>query len=104
VIKLAFLWGVRFWLRLIREIMASIIDVCKRCWNGDIDPVIQEIDSVLAKPLSQTMLANSITYTPGTVTIDVDVPKKLLYVGVINPRKREEVIPLEPYIERWIEK
>ncbi len=97
-------WGIRFWLRLIREILASIIDVSKRCLNGNIDPVISPIDSILAKPISQTMLANSITYTPGTVTIDVNVPEKRLYVGVINPRKREEIIPLEPHIERWLEK
>ncbi len=101
---MAFIWGVRFWLRLIREIMASIIDVTKRCFNGDIDPVIIPIDSILAKPISQTMLANSITYTPGTVTIEVDVPEKRLYVGAINPRTRGEVIPLEPHIERWLEK
>lgn len=101
---LSLIWGVRFWLRLIREIMLSIVDVCKRCWNGDIDPVIQKIDSILTKPLSQIMLANSITYTPGTVTIDVEVQNKVLYVGIINPRKREEIIPLESHIERWIEK
>jgi energy-converting hydrogenase B subunit A len=101
---LAFIWGVRFWLRLIREIMASIIDVTKRCFNGDIDPVIISIDSVLAKPVSQTMLANSITYTPGTVTIEVDVPEKRIYVGAINPRTRGEIIPLEPHVERWLGK
>lgn len=101
---MAFMWGVRFWLRLIREIMACIIDVTKRCFNGDIDPVLISVDSTLAKPISQTMLANSITYTPGTVTIEVDVREKRLYVGAISPRTREEVVPLEPYIERWLGK
>ncbi len=84
--------------------MASIIDVSKRCFNGDIDPIIMSIDSILTKPISQTMLANSITYTPGTVTIEIDVPTKRLYVGSINPRSRGEVIPLEPHIARWLEK
>jgi len=50
------------------------------------------------------MLANSITYTPGTVTIDIDVEGKKLYVGAINPKKRDEVIPMEPHIEGWLEK
>ncbi len=98
------IWGLRFWLRLIREILASILDVTKRCLNGDIDPNITVIDTVLKKPLSQTMLANSITYTPGTVTIDIDVEGKKLYVGAINPKKRDEVIPMEPHIEGWLEK
>ncbi|MCC6013182.1 MAG: Na+/H+ antiporter subunit E [Candidatus Verstraetearchaeota archaeon] len=101
---MSFFWGIRFWLRLIREILACIIDVSKRCLNGDIDPVIQSVDSILAKPISQTMLANSITYTPGTVTIDVNVSEKRIFVGAINPRKREEIIPLEPYVERWLGK
>lgn len=101
---MSFLWGVRYWLRLLREIMVSIIDVSKRCLNGDIDPIIIQIDSILAKPISQTMLANSITYTPGTVTIEVDVPAKRMYVGAINPRTRGEIIPLEPHVERWLER
>ncbi len=97
-------WGIRFWLRLIREILASILDVSKRCLNGDIDPNITVVDTTLKKPIAHTMLANSITYTPGTVTIDIDVEGKKLYVGAINPKKREEIIPMEPHIEGWLEK
>jgi len=93
------IWGARYWLRLIREIMGSIIDVSKRCLNGDIDPFILPIDTVLEKPVPQIMLANSITYTPGTVTIEIDTPGKVLYVGAISPRTRGEVIPMEPHVE-----
>ncbi|MDD1776285.1 MAG: Na+/H+ antiporter subunit E [Candidatus Methanomethylicus sp.] len=98
------IWGMRYWLRLIREIIGSIIDVSKRCVNGDIDPCIIPIDTVLQSPVPQIMLANSITYTPGTVTIEIDTPGKILYVGAINPRTRGEVIPLEPHVEGWIGK
>jgi len=101
---MGFTWGVRFWLRLVREILASVIDVSKRCWNGDIDPYIHVVDTVLEKPLSQTMLANSITYTPGTVSIDIDVQGKKIYVGTIAPRGRGDIIPMEPHVEGWLGK
>lgn len=99
---MGFLWGVRYWLRLIREILASIIDVTKRCMNGEIDPYIHVIDTVLEKPVSQIFLANSITYTPGTVTIDIDVEGRKLYVGTISPRGRNDIIPMEPHVEGWL--
>lgn len=98
------IWGARFWLRLIREIIVSVIDVSKRCLNGEIDPYIHVIDTVLEKPVPQIMLANSITYTPGTVTIDIDVEGKKLYVGTIFPRGRNDIIPLEPHIVGWLGK
>jgi multicomponent Na+:H+ antiporter subunit E len=37
-----------------------------------IDPVIVTFDSVLTSPLARTTFANSITLTPGTITLDVD--------------------------------
>ncbi|MDI9644086.1 MAG: Na+/H+ antiporter subunit E [Candidatus Verstraetearchaeota archaeon] len=99
---MGFIWGVRFWFCLVREIVSSVVDVSKRCLNGDIDPYIHVIDTVLENPVSQVMLANSITYTPGTVTIDIDVEGKRLYVGTISPRGKCDIIPLEPHVERWL--
>lgn len=37
-----------------------------------IDPVIVTFDSGLTSPLARTTFANSITLTPGTITLDVD--------------------------------
>ncbi len=37
-----------------------------------IDPVVAEHTSMLKRPVSETALANSITLTPGTLTVDVD--------------------------------
>ena len=96
------MWGIRYWLRLVREIMGSIIDVSKRCLNGDIDPCVVAIDTDVKNPLGQIMLANSITYTPGTVTIEIEREKKQLLVGAINPRGRADVIPLEPHVLGWL--
>jgi len=100
---MGFMWGVRYWLRLIREIIGSIIDVSKRCMNGDIDPCIVEFDTDFTNHVPQIMLANSITYTPGTVTIDVDSQGKYL-VGAINPRSKGDIIPMSPHVEGWVGK
>lgn len=39
-----------------------------------IDPVIVTFDTVLTSPLARTTFANSITLTPGTITLDIDGP------------------------------
>lgn len=101
---MGFVWGVRYWLRLVREITGSIIDVSKRCMNGDIDPCLITIDMGFERPVSQIMLANSITYTPGTVVIDMDSQAKTIILGSINPRTKGEIIPLEPHVEGWLGK
>jgi len=44
------------------------------------------------------VLANSITLTPGTLTIDVLHEEQKLIVAVLTPRSREEIIPFESLI------
>jgi len=73
------------------------LDVAMRVITGEIRPGIVRIDSGLKKSLSSTMLANSITLTPGTLTVDVDDgPEKgnLFYIHWIfvtdeNPAEEE---------------
>jgi len=48
------------------------VDVAYRVITGKIRPGIVRIDSGLKGSLAQAMLANSITLTPGTLTVDVD--------------------------------
>ncbi len=62
-----------------------------------------EIPTVLERPISQTILANSITLTPGTLSIDLDSEKQVLRVATITPRSNEDVIPFEPYIKGMLE-
>jgi energy-converting hydrogenase B subunit A len=95
-------WGIRYWLRLIREIMGSIVDVSKRCLNGDIDPCLVTIDTDVKKPLAQVLLTSSITYTPGTVTIDIESQERKILVGSINPRTRGDITPMEPHVIGWL--
>jgi energy-converting hydrogenase B subunit A len=71
--------------------------------NGDIEPIIVEIPTTLKRPISQTILANSITLTPGTLSIDLDSKNQIIRVAIITPRSKEEVIPFEPYIKGMLE-
>jgi energy-converting hydrogenase B subunit A len=96
-------YGIAYFIVLIFEIIKATIDVATRTVNGNIEPVIVEIPTVLKRPISQTILANSITLTPGTLSIDLDSENQVLKVAIISPRSNEEVIPFEPYIKGMLE-
>ena len=96
-------YAIAYFIILIFEIIKATIDVAKRTINGNVEPVIMEIETDLKRPISQVILANSITLTPGTLSIDVDPEKCILKVATISPRTKEEVIPFEPYIKGWLE-
>lgn len=63
------------------------IDVAYRVITGKINPGIVKISPDLKTDLGITMLANSITLTPGTLSVDVDDDKNDLYVHWINVKK-----------------
>ena len=48
------------------------IDVAKRVITGEIRPGIVKINPGLRTDIARTLLADSITLTPGTLTVDVD--------------------------------
>jgi len=60
------------------------IDVAYRVITGRINPAIVKINPNLKNDLSITILANSITLTPGTLSVDVDQKTNELYVHWIN--------------------
>ena len=60
------------------------IDVAYRVITGRINPAIVKINPNLKNDLSVTILANSITLTPGTLSVDVDEKTNELYVHWIN--------------------
>jgi multicomponent Na+:H+ antiporter subunit E len=59
---------------LIKEIVWANIYVAEKVLDPrlPIDPVIIKHTSAFKRPVSETALANSITLTPGTLTVDVD--------------------------------
>lgn len=70
------------------ELAKSNIDVAIRVITGDIRPGIVKIPSKQKSDVGVAMLANSITLTPGTLTVDVD-SKKNLYVHWINVKNKK---------------
>lgn len=96
-------YGIAYFIVLLFEILKAEIDVVKRIINGDVDPVVVEIKTELKRPVAQVLLANSITLTPGTLSIDLDSENCILKVATISPRSVEEVIPFEPYIKGMLE-
>lgn len=60
------------------------IDVAYRVITGKINPGIIKIKPDLKEDLSITMLANSITLTPGTLSVDIDEDSNELYIHWIN--------------------
>ena len=96
-------YAIAYFIVLIIEIIKATIDVALRTLNGKVEPEIIEIETELKSPISQVILANSITLTPGTLSIDVDTENCIIKVATIFPRKKEDVIPFEPYIKGWLE-
>lgn len=84
------------------EVVRANIDVTARVLALDnedaIEPEVILIPLRVETDLAITLLANSITITPGTVTLDYDTDTNALYVHVIDGRDLEAV--LEP-IRNW---
>jgi len=63
-----------YWAWLLKEIIVSNIYVCRLILNPalPISPTVIALRSSQSTDLARVIFANSITLTPGTVTIDVD--------------------------------
>jgi len=96
-------YAIAYFVVLIFEIIKATLDVSRKTIDGNVEPVVMEIETELKRPISQTILANSITLTPGTLSIDLDSENQILKVAVITARTKEEVIPFEPYIKGMLE-
>ena len=79
---LVYLVGPFFW-----GMARANIDVAYRVITGRINPGIVKISPGLKTDLGITMLANSITLTPGTLSVDVDEETNDLYVHWIKVKK-----------------
>jgi len=62
-------------------------DVAYRVITGKINPGIVNISPDLKTDLGITLLANSITLTPGTLSVDIDEEKNDLYIHWINVKE-----------------
>ena len=97
-------YGIIYFLDLIYEIIKSTIDVVfNKIMRRDINPVVIDVETVLKRPVSQTILANSISLTPGTLSVELDSENQIIKVAAISPRSKEDIIPFEKYIKKMLE-
>lgn len=84
------------------------LDVAKRIITGNIKPGIVKVNPGLKDGLAMTILADSITLTPGTITVDVDEDDgsfyiHWIYVDDVNPSEEEVYGPFAKWARRLAE-
>jgi len=62
-----------YWGWLLKELVLANIDVAKRVWIGkkSIYPVVKTLPVSQSTDMGKVIYANSITLTPGTITVDL---------------------------------
>ncbi len=75
----------------IKEVVKANLDVIYRVLHPElpINPGIVKIRTDIKSETALTFLANSITLTPGTLTVDVDAENGFLYIHWINAMTRD---------------
>lgn len=84
----------------IKEVLVANVDVAYRVLapGMPLEPQVILVPLRVETTLGVTTIANSITLTPGTVTLDHDPDENALYVHAIDGRDPEELV--EP-IRQW---
>ncbi|MBN1540650.1 Na+/H+ antiporter subunit E [candidate division KSB1 bacterium] len=79
-------YGVYYLIHFIWEMIKANVHVAYLVIHPrvPIKPGIIKIKTNLSRETALTVLANSITLTPGTLTIDIDPAKKILYIHWID--------------------
>ena len=72
---LGILDSIKYFLILFIEIYKSSFSYIFRIIKKDCEPFIAEVELEVSDPLAITIISNSITLTPGTLTVDVDGSK-----------------------------
>jgi len=77
---------VRFGLFFLKEMMVANIRVAVTVLSPrlDISPAIVEVPLDAKSDLSISLLANLITLTPGTLTLDISADRRVLYVHTMH--------------------
>ena len=82
------------------EMAKANFDVAYRVITGKINPGIVKISPGLKTDLGAAMLANSITLTPGTLTVDIDEKSNDLYIHWINVK--DEALKKKPVDPKYV--
>ncbi|MBU0759519.1 MAG: Na+/H+ antiporter subunit E [Candidatus Omnitrophica bacterium] len=98
-----YLWFLYYVPVFIWECLKANIDVAYRVIHPDlpIHPGIVKVKTSLRSDVALTFLSNSITLTPGTLTVDVDKEKGFLYVHWIEVRHKDVEKATKIVVERF---
>jgi multicomponent Na+:H+ antiporter subunit E len=96
-----YVWFIYYLLTLIWYIIKANLDVAYRVLHPDlpIRPGIVKVRTTLENDVSKTFLSNSITLTPGTLT--VDVVGEEMYIHWINVRSDDAEVQTEIIVSRF---
>jgi len=85
------------------ECIKANIDVACRVLHPElpINPGIVKVKTSLKSDTALTFLANSITLTPGTLTVDIDKDDGALYVHWIDVKAKDSRAATEIIVERF---
>jgi len=88
---------------LLWEVLKANIDVAYRVVhpNLPIQPGIVKVKTSLRSDIALTLLANSITLTPGTMSVDIGEENTVLYIHWIDVRERESEAATKMIVERF---
>lgn len=86
-----YLWFLYYVPLFIWECIKANIDVAYRVCHPDlpIKPGIVKVKTTLKSDTGLTFLANSITLTPGTMSVDIDAEKGFLYIHWIDVKDKD---------------
>ena len=87
-----YLWFLYYVPLFLWECIKANIDVAYRVAHPDVPvrPGIVKVNTSLKSDTALTFLANSITLTPGTLSVDIDKEKGLIYVHWINVKTSDK--------------
>ncbi len=85
------------------EVLKANIDVAYRVLHPllPIKPGIVKVKSALKSDTALTFLANSITLTPGTMSVDIDRDNGVLYIHWINVQEKDVAKATQVIVERF---
>ena len=89
--------------RFLLECLKANIDVAYRviCPNLPINPGIVKVKTKLKTDTGLTFLADSITLTPGTMSVDIDRDNGVLYIHWINVKSKETEEATKMIVEKF---
>ena len=89
--------------RFLWECFKANIDVAYRILHPKlpINPGIVKVKTTLKTDTALTFLANSITLTPGTLTVDIDKDNGILYVHWIDVKEKQTEAATKVIVERF---